>query len=78
MGFGTEIGAALLALNFERLNAKSVWCKVMEPNTASMMLARRIGMKESQTHLRYPVERGRAESVHVFRMQQAEYYDLPY
>ncbi len=78
MGFGTEIGTALLALNFERLNARTVWCKVMEPNTGSMKLAKRIGMTEQQTHVRYPVERGRTEAVHVFQMQQAEYYDLPY
>jgi RimJ/RimL family protein N-acetyltransferase len=50
----------------------------MEPNTASMKLARRIGMKETQTQLRYPVERGRTEAVQVFQMQQDGYYDLPY
>jgi hypothetical protein len=33
-GFGTEIGTALLGLSFERLAAKSVWCKIMRANSA--------------------------------------------
>jgi [ribosomal protein S5]-alanine N-acetyltransferase len=78
MGFGTEMGEALLALNFERLNARKVWCKVMQPNTGSMKLAKRIGMKETQSNIRYPVERGRTEAVQLFQMQLDEYYDLPY
>jgi len=35
LGFGTEIGGALLALAVEKLKAKSVWCKIMKPNVAS-------------------------------------------
>ena len=45
MGFGTEIGRALLAIGIERLKAKRVWCKIMRPNTASVVQPMGAGSK---------------------------------
>ena len=78
MGFGTEIGRAILALGFERLKAKRVFCKVMVANEASACLARRIGLKMFQAHPDYAVGAGRTEAVDVFSLSADDYYDLPY
>ena len=78
MGLGTEIGAALLAISFEKLKATDVWCKVMDGNTASAKLARRIGMKHMTSHLDHPTAPGQRGEVHVFSLQAGEYFDLPY
>ena len=77
-GFGTEIGTALLGLSFERLKAKSVWCKVMRANSASAKLARRIGMVLEKRVAGYAVGDGRIEDVDIYAMTSAEYFDLPY
>ncbi len=77
-GFGTEIGTALLGLSFERLTAKSVWCKVMRANSASAKLARRIGMVHEKRVAGYAVGDGRIEDVDIYAMTSAEYFDLPY
>ncbi len=77
-GFGTEIGAALLGLSFERLKAKSVWCKVMRANTAPANLASRIGMAHEKRVAGYAVGDGRYEDVDIYAMTAAEYFDLPY
>lgn len=78
MGFGTEIGQALLGLAFERLQADRVWCKVMSANSASASLARRIGLKHTQSRADYPAGGGRLSSVEVFGLTAEEYFDLPY
>jgi [ribosomal protein S5]-alanine N-acetyltransferase len=78
MGMGTEIGRALLALCFERLLAKAVWCKVMAPNTASATVARRIGMSASGGQEDFPVGQGRTERIDIFRLSVSGYFDLPY
>ena len=77
-GFGTEIGTALLGLSFERLAAKSVWCKVMRANSASAKLASRIGMVHEKRVAGYAVGEGRFEDVDIYAMTSAEYFDLPY
>jgi len=78
MGLGREIGQALLGLAFERLNADKVWCKVMSANKASAQLARRIGMKHSQSLPDYPAGGGRRAPVDFYTMTAAEYFDLAY
>ena len=78
MGLGTEIGRALLALGFERLQAKSIWSKVMSDNAASSKLAIRIGMTHSATHQAYALGQGRIGPVEVYSMSLSNYYDLPY
>ena len=78
VGFGTEIGRALLGLAIERLKAKSVWCKVMKPNVASACLAKRIGFQMIETKHHYPVGHGHFEDVDVFKMGAEAYFDLPY
>ena len=78
MGFGTEIAQALLALGIERLKAKRVWCKIMRPNTASLRLARKIGMIREKSHDDFPVGQGRFEAVDVFSISAETYFDLPY
>jgi [ribosomal protein S5]-alanine N-acetyltransferase len=78
MGLGTEIGHALLALGFERLKAKRVWSKVMVANTASGKLARRIGMALVSTHDDFPTVNGRTETVDVYGLTAADYFELPY
>jgi [ribosomal protein S5]-alanine N-acetyltransferase len=78
MGFGTEIGRALLGAGFEKLHAKTMWCKIMSANGASKKLAKRIGMVHSKTHLDYPVGQGRFEPVDIYTMSADQYFDLPY
>jgi ribosomal-protein-alanine N-acetyltransferase len=77
-GFGTEIGTALLGFSFERLAAKSVWCKIMRANSASAKLASRIGMVHEKRVAGYAVGDGRFEDVDIYAMTSAEYFDLPY
>jgi ribosomal-protein-alanine N-acetyltransferase len=78
MGFGTEIGRGLLAIGIERLKAKRVWCKIMRPNTASLRLARKIGMTREKSHDDFPVGQGQFEAVDVFSISADTYFDLPY
>jgi [ribosomal protein S5]-alanine N-acetyltransferase len=78
MGFGTEIGKALLSLGFEHLKAKRLWCKVMTPNTASAKLARRIGMALVSTHAHHPIGDGKFGEVDVYALSASDYFDLPY
>jgi [ribosomal protein S5]-alanine N-acetyltransferase len=78
LGVGTEIGRALLGLAFERLKAKSVWCKVMADNKASARLARKIGLRTMETIAAYPVGQGRTTQVTMFGLKSQEYYELPY
>ena len=78
MGFGTEIGSALLGLSFERLKAKRVWCKVMTANKASAKLASRIGMRHEKQVGGYAVGDGRIENVDIYVMTSEEYFNLPY
>jgi [ribosomal protein S5]-alanine N-acetyltransferase len=78
LGFGSEIGRALLGIAFERLRAKSVWCKVMSENKASARLARRIGLKTLETIAAYPVGQGRTTQVTMFGLKAQEYFELPY
>ncbi len=78
LGFGTEIGGALLALAVEKLKAKSVWCKIMKPNVASANLARRIGLKLVETKENYAVGHGHFEDVEVFKLDAEAYFNMPY
>jgi [ribosomal protein S5]-alanine N-acetyltransferase len=78
MGFGVELGRAMLSMAFERINAKSVWCKVMTSNVASSKLAQRIGMRLDKTHTRMSIGQGRVEDVEIYRMTSDDYFDLPY
>lgn len=78
MGFGVELGRAMLSLAFERINAKTVWCKVMTSNVASSKLAVRIGMRLDKKHARMSVGQGRLEDVEIYRMTVDDYFDLPY
>ena len=78
MGFGTEIGQALMAIGIEKLRAKRVWCKIMRPNTASIRLARKIGMTREKSHDDFPVGQGRFEAVDVYSISADTYFDLPY
>ncbi len=75
---GTEIGRALLALAFERLNAKRVWAKIMTANGASLKVAEHIGMKHAENHPDYPAGSGRFEPVDIFALTAEAYYELPY
>jgi [ribosomal protein S5]-alanine N-acetyltransferase len=78
VGFGTEIGRALLGLGFERLKAKKIWCKVMRANLASARLAKRLGMMHAEGHEHFPAGHGRFEQVDFYAMDQEAYFDLPY
>ncbi len=78
LGLGTEIGQALVGLAFERLRAKSVWCKVMADNKASARLARRIGLRTLETIAAYPLGQGRTTQVTMFGMKAQEYFEMPY
>lgn len=78
MGLGTEIGAALLGLAFERLKAENVWCKVMGGNKASARLARRIGMRHLKSHPDYPTAPGHSSLVEFYAMAESDYFDLAY
>ena len=77
-GFGSEIVRALLGLGFERIMAKSMWCKVMAENTASTKLASRIGMGHQATHAAYGLGQGKIGPVEIFAIDQTGYFDLPY
>ncbi|HMT14106.1 MAG TPA: GNAT family N-acetyltransferase [Aestuariivirga sp.] len=78
MGLGTEIGRALLGLGFERLGARTMWCKVMVDNIASLKLARRIGLRFERAHNHYPLTGGGFGTVEIFRLNAADYFELPY
>jgi len=78
MGLGTEIGRALLAMGFERLKAKSMWCKVMAPNGASHTVAQRVGMVEAGSQPDFPLGQGRYERVSLYRLLAPDYFELPY
>ncbi len=78
MGFGTEIGRALLSLAFERLKADKVWCKVMTPNVGSTRLAKRIGMHMTHASKDYPIGQGRTEAVEIYSLTAEAYFELPY
>ena len=78
MGFGTEIGLALLGLAFERLRVENVWCKVMGGNAASARLARRIGMRHLKSHADYPTAPGQTGKVEFFALSAGDYFDLCY
>lgn len=77
-GFGTEIGRALVGLAVERVGAARVWAKVMASNTASLKLARRIGLKHERSHPDYPAGHGRFEAVEFFAMSAEDYFDAGY
>lgn len=77
-GLGTEIGEMLLALSFERLGGREVYCKVMIGNSASLKLARRIGMVFCKSQSAYPAGGGRFEAIEIFRMTIGEYFNRPY
>jgi [ribosomal protein S5]-alanine N-acetyltransferase len=78
MGFGTEIGRAVLALSFERLKADKVWCKVMTPNVGSSRLAKRIGMRLTHASKDYPIGQGKTEPVEIYTLTSDSYFELPY
>jgi [ribosomal protein S5]-alanine N-acetyltransferase len=78
MGFGTEIGRALLGVGFERLMAKSMWCKIMSGNKRSARLATRIGLQLIKTDPAYHVGPGRMEQVDIYSITAEQYFDLPY
>jgi [ribosomal protein S5]-alanine N-acetyltransferase len=78
MGFGREIGQALLGLSFERLKAKRVWCKIMCANVASTKLAKRIGMRHEKPFADYPIGDGRFEAVDIYAMTAEEYFERAY
>jgi RimJ/RimL family protein N-acetyltransferase len=78
MGLGTEIGRALLAIGFERLRARTLWCKVMTENAASARLAQRIGMESQDVRRDFPVGQGRTTPVDIFTISSGRYFDLPY
>jgi [ribosomal protein S5]-alanine N-acetyltransferase len=77
-GFGTEIGGALIGLAFERLRAKSVWCKVMKPNRASAALAKRLGMNLITTTEDMHLGQGRVEDVEFYAQDAEAYFDAAY
>jgi len=78
VGFGTEIGRAVLALGFEHLKADKLWCKVMRLNIASAALAKRIGMTLTEKRENYAVAPGRFEPVDFYSMDAETYFNLPY
>ncbi len=78
MGFGTEIGRAILGLAFERLKVNVLWCKIMAPNKASVRLAKRIGMTLASVQANSNVGNGRIETLEVYRMTAEQYFELPY
>ena len=78
VGFGTEIGRALLGLGFEKLMAKTMWCKIMQDNKRSARLASRIGLRHVSTDPAYPVGHGRFEPIDIYRITAEQYFDLPY
>ena len=78
VGFGTEIGRALLGLGFEKLMAKTMWCKIMKDNKRSARLASRIGLLHVSTDPAYPVGHGRFEPIDIYRITAEQYFDLPY
>jgi [ribosomal protein S5]-alanine N-acetyltransferase len=78
MGLGTEIGQALLAMAFERMNARRAWSKVMVENVASAKLARRIGMALVTAHENYPLGNGKTGPVDIYALTASDYFDLPY
>jgi ribosomal-protein-alanine N-acetyltransferase len=77
-GLGTELGRALVAQAFERLECKRVWCKVMGGNMASRQLAHRIGLKSIKAHSDFPVGGGKTRSVEFFALTAAEYFEQAY
>jgi ribosomal-protein-alanine N-acetyltransferase len=77
-GLGSELGRALIAQAFERLECERVWCKVMGGNTASRKLAARIGLKSIKSHPDFPVGGGRVRSVEFFAMTAREYFEAAY
>jgi [ribosomal protein S5]-alanine N-acetyltransferase len=78
MGFGKEIGSAMLAIGFEHLKAKNIFCKIMRPNVASQRLAIRIGMLPGKTVESFPVGQGRTETVDHFSLTEDGYFSAPY
>jgi [ribosomal protein S5]-alanine N-acetyltransferase len=78
MGFGSEIGRALLGVGFERLMAKTMWCKIMSSNKRSVRLAQRIGLRHTKTDPAFPVGQGRMEPIDIYSLTAEQYFDLPY
>lgn len=77
-GYGTQIGRALIGLAVERVGAVRVWAKVMASNTASLKLARRIGLQHERSHPDYPAGHGRFEAVEFFAMTADDYFSAAY
>lgn len=78
MGFGTEIGEALLAHVFERLGGKRAWCKVMGGNLPSQGVARRLGMQHDKMVVTPPGKGAGMRSVDVYSLTSDQYFDRPY
>jgi RimJ/RimL family protein N-acetyltransferase len=79
LGFGTEIGEALLSHAFERLNSKRVWCKVMGGNMASQGVAKRLGMRHDKMLVVTPPKQDASiRSIDVFALLADQYFDRPY
>lgn len=79
MGFGSEIGEALLAHSFERLRRKRAWCKVMNGNLASQGVAKRLGMRLDKMVVVAPPQKSTSmRSVDVFTLTADQYFDRPY
>ena len=78
LGLGAELGRALLAQAFERLECERLWCKVMSGNSASLRLAKRIGMKPIKSDPTFHVGGGRTQAVEFFAMTVKDYFETGY
>ncbi|MGI9484220.1 MAG: GNAT family N-acetyltransferase [Hyphomicrobiales bacterium] len=77
-GFGTEIGAVLAAIAFERLKCDSVWAKSFSKNEASIKLMERIGMQRDRVVTNREVTRGEHTDVIYYSMKSDDYFDASY
>jgi RimJ/RimL family protein N-acetyltransferase len=77
-GLGAELGRALLAQAFERLECERLWCKVMGDNEPSLRLARRLGMQSIKSDSSFHLGGGRIEAVEFFAITAKEYFEAGY
>lgn len=77
-GFATEIGRALMAIGFERLNCVRLWSKAFAENAASMRVMDKLGMHQERFAQDQYVGNGIRTDIYVYAITADEYFDTPY
>ena len=78
LGLGTEIGEALIAVGFEKLDCALLWAKSFAANTGSIRLMDRIGLSHDRLAPDQQVAPGVRTDVTYYSMKADDYFEAAY